>query len=185
MHARQAGRRPRRAPGPAGRGCRARAVRTVVLGQPFRWGRHTPMPQVDVEGAHDQLRRAGRRRAAIADPVHVRGPRLLCVPAPVLYGAFRLYRDRSSRLGRERQAGWPALDDGLSRSGRRLPHRHAGRAGARGCMSLGAAVGIHLAARHAGRVRSLSLHSGWHATDEAIVIVLTATDITWSAPTTR
>ena len=32
-------------------------------------------------------------------------------------------------------------------------------------VSLGAAVGIHLAARHPGRVRSLSLHSGWHATD--------------------
>jgi 3-oxoadipate enol-lactonase len=31
--------------------------------------------------------------------------------------------------------------------------------------SLGAAVGIHLAARHPERVRSLSLHSGWHATD--------------------
>jgi pimeloyl-ACP methyl ester carboxylesterase len=33
-------------------------------------------------------------------------------------------------------------------------------------MSLGATVGIHLAARHPGRVRSLSLHSGWHATDD-------------------
>ena len=32
-------------------------------------------------------------------------------------------------------------------------------------VSLGAAVGMHLAARHPGRVRSLSLHSGWHATD--------------------
>jgi pimeloyl-ACP methyl ester carboxylesterase len=32
-------------------------------------------------------------------------------------------------------------------------------------MSLGAAVGIHLAARHPGRVRSPSLHSGWHASD--------------------
>jgi pimeloyl-ACP methyl ester carboxylesterase len=32
-------------------------------------------------------------------------------------------------------------------------------------VSLGAAVGIHLAARHPGRVRSLSVHSGWHATD--------------------
>ena len=32
-------------------------------------------------------------------------------------------------------------------------------------VSLGAAVGLHLAARHPGRVRSLSLHSGWHATD--------------------
>jgi pimeloyl-ACP methyl ester carboxylesterase len=36
-------------------------------------------------------------------------------------------------------------------------------------MSLGAAVGIHLATRHPGRVRSLSLHSGWHATHEAMV----------------
>ena len=30
-------------------------------------------------------------------------------------------------------------------------------------VSLGAAVGIHLAARHPGCVRSLSLHSGWDA----------------------
>jgi len=33
-------------------------------------------------------------------------------------------------------------------------------------MSLGAAVGMHLAARHPERVRSLSLHSGWHASDD-------------------
>jgi pimeloyl-ACP methyl ester carboxylesterase len=39
-------------------------------------------------------------------------------------------------------------------------------------MSLGAAVGIHLAARHPGRVRSLSLHSGWHASDDYLKIVL-------------
>jgi pimeloyl-ACP methyl ester carboxylesterase len=39
-------------------------------------------------------------------------------------------------------------------------------------MSLGAAVGIHLAARHSGRVRSLSLHSGWHATDDYLKIVV-------------
>jgi pimeloyl-ACP methyl ester carboxylesterase len=39
-------------------------------------------------------------------------------------------------------------------------------------MSLGAAVGIHLAARHPGRVRSLSLHSGWHATDDYLKIVV-------------
>ena len=32
-------------------------------------------------------------------------------------------------------------------------------------VSLGATVGLHLAARHPGRVRSLSLHSCWHATD--------------------
>src|SRR5436305_7130626 len=39
-------------------------------------------------------------------------------------------------------------------------------------VSLGAAVGIHLAARHPGRVRSLSLHSGWHASDNYLNIVL-------------
>jgi pimeloyl-ACP methyl ester carboxylesterase len=39
-------------------------------------------------------------------------------------------------------------------------------------MSLGAAVGIHLAARDPGRVRSLSLHSGWHASDDYLKIVL-------------
>jgi pimeloyl-ACP methyl ester carboxylesterase len=39
-------------------------------------------------------------------------------------------------------------------------------------MSLGAAVGIHLAARHPQRVRSLSLHSGWHATDDYLTVVV-------------
>src|SRR6478672_9195522 len=39
-------------------------------------------------------------------------------------------------------------------------------------MSLGAAVGIHLAARHPDRVRSLSLHSAWHATDDYLTIVV-------------
>ena len=32
-------------------------------------------------------------------------------------------------------------------------------------VSLGAAVGMHLAARHPGRVRSLSLHSAWDTSD--------------------
>ena len=39
-------------------------------------------------------------------------------------------------------------------------------------MSFGAAVGMHLAARHPGRVRSLSLHSGWHATDDYLKTVV-------------
>ena len=39
-------------------------------------------------------------------------------------------------------------------------------------MSLGAAVGMHLAARHPGRVRSLSLHSGWHDTDDYLKTVV-------------
>jgi pimeloyl-ACP methyl ester carboxylesterase len=39
-------------------------------------------------------------------------------------------------------------------------------------VSLGAAVGLHLAARHPGRVRSLSLHSGWHATDAFLKTVV-------------
>ena len=39
-------------------------------------------------------------------------------------------------------------------------------------MSLGAAVGMHLAARHPGRVRSLSLHSGWHASDDYLKVVV-------------
>jgi pimeloyl-ACP methyl ester carboxylesterase len=39
-------------------------------------------------------------------------------------------------------------------------------------MSLGAAVGMHVAARHPGRVRSLSLHSGWHASDDYLNIVV-------------
>ena len=39
-------------------------------------------------------------------------------------------------------------------------------------VSLGATVGMHLAARHPGRVRSLSLHSGWHATDDYLKIVV-------------
>lgn len=39
-------------------------------------------------------------------------------------------------------------------------------------VSLGAAVGLHLAARHPGRVRSLSLHSGWHASDDYLRTVV-------------
>jgi pimeloyl-ACP methyl ester carboxylesterase len=39
-------------------------------------------------------------------------------------------------------------------------------------VSLGATVGIHLAARHPGRVRSLSLHSAWHASDDYLKIVV-------------
>jgi pimeloyl-ACP methyl ester carboxylesterase len=39
-------------------------------------------------------------------------------------------------------------------------------------VSLGAAVGMHLAARHPGRVRSLSLHSGWDASDDYLKIVV-------------
>jgi len=39
-------------------------------------------------------------------------------------------------------------------------------------MSLGAAVGMHLAARHPGRVRSLSVHSGWQASDDYLKIVV-------------
>ena len=39
-------------------------------------------------------------------------------------------------------------------------------------MSFGAAVGMHLAARHPDRVRSLSLHSGWHSSDDYLKIVV-------------
>lgn len=39
-------------------------------------------------------------------------------------------------------------------------------------MSFGAAVGMHLVARHPGRVRSLSLHSPWHASDDYLKIVV-------------
>jgi pimeloyl-ACP methyl ester carboxylesterase len=39
-------------------------------------------------------------------------------------------------------------------------------------VSLGAAVGIHLAARHPSRVRSLSLHSGWNASDDYLKVVV-------------
>jgi 3-oxoadipate enol-lactonase len=39
-------------------------------------------------------------------------------------------------------------------------------------MSFGAAVGIHLAARHPRRVRTPSLHGGWHASDDYLKIVI-------------
>ena len=39
-------------------------------------------------------------------------------------------------------------------------------------VSLGAAVGIHLAARHPDRVRSLSLHGGWPVTDAYLATVV-------------
>src|SRR3954447_10680325 len=39
-------------------------------------------------------------------------------------------------------------------------------------MSLGAAVGMHLAARHPARVRTLSLHSPWDASDDYLKTVI-------------
>jgi pimeloyl-ACP methyl ester carboxylesterase len=39
-------------------------------------------------------------------------------------------------------------------------------------VSLGAAVAMHLAARHPERVRSLSLHSAWHTTDAYVTAVV-------------
>jgi len=39
-------------------------------------------------------------------------------------------------------------------------------------VSLGAAVGMHLAARHPRRVRSLSLHSAWDASDRYLTTIL-------------
>ena len=39
-------------------------------------------------------------------------------------------------------------------------------------VSLGAAIGTHLAARHPGRVRSLSLHSAWATTDPYLQVLL-------------
>lgn len=39
-------------------------------------------------------------------------------------------------------------------------------------VSLGAAIGMHLAARHPDRVRSLSVHSGWHKTDPYVTTVV-------------
>ena len=39
-------------------------------------------------------------------------------------------------------------------------------------VSLGAAVGTQLAARHSARVRSLSLHSAWHTTDLDLKTIL-------------
>jgi pimeloyl-ACP methyl ester carboxylesterase len=39
-------------------------------------------------------------------------------------------------------------------------------------VSLGAAVGMHLAAQHPERVSSLSLHSGWHTTDAYLKVVV-------------
>lgn len=39
-------------------------------------------------------------------------------------------------------------------------------------VSLGAAVGMHLAARHPDRVRSLSLHSGWDRTDSYLQAIV-------------
>jgi 3-oxoadipate enol-lactonase len=39
-------------------------------------------------------------------------------------------------------------------------------------VSLGAGVGMHLAARHPDRVRSLSLHGGWHASDDYLKVVV-------------
>ena len=51
-------------------------------------------------------------------------------------------------------------------------------------MSLGAAVGMHLAARHPGRMRSLSVHSGWHVKDAYLnVVVEQWRTLAWALPT--
>ena len=78
---------------------------------------------------------------------------------------------------------FPAPARATSRPGRTRPSGYADQVaaflGAIGIdaahvagVSFGAAVGIHLAARHPGRVRSLSLHSGWHVTDDYLKIVI-------------
>ena len=124
------------------------------------------MPQADVDGLTHQLRRPGRRRAAPADPVPERRPCVLRLPAAGLHRALQLHLGRSARLRRERQAGRARTPP--------MPYADqlAGFLGAIGVerahvagVSLGAAVGMHLAARHPERVRSLSLHSAWDRSD--------------------
>lgn len=51
-------------------------------------------------------------------------------------------------------------------------------------MSFGAAVAMHLAAGHPDRVHSRSLHSGWHASDDYLKIVLEQWRVLASTPPT-
>jgi hypothetical protein len=60
--------------------------------------REASVPQVKVDRLTINLRGAGGGRAAPADPLHVRGPRLLRVPAAGVHRALQLHRDRLSAI---------------------------------------------------------------------------------------
>ena len=123
--------------------------------------------------AHDQLRRAGRGRAAPADPLHcpptTPATRSSCRPTPSTSAAsrstFPARARATSRPGRTRPRATPTRSPPSSaRSGSSSAHV-AG-------VSLGAGVAMHLAARHPGRVRSLSLHSAWDTSDRYLKTVV-------------
>ena len=114
------------------------------------------MPQVEVDRVTINYDVQGEGEPLLLIPYSVRGPRLLRVPAAGVYRALQLHRDRPARLGRERQAARAVLDRRLRRSGRRLPGRHRGRAGARGGR-LARCGGGHPPGRPSSRPRALAL----------------------------
>jgi pimeloyl-ACP methyl ester carboxylesterase len=130
------------------------------------------MPQVDVDGL------------TINYEVQGEGPPLLLIPylsADHACYAFQLpaYAEQFSCIGVDLPGAGESDKPAGPYSTETYADQVAGFLGAIGIerahvagVSLGAAVAMHLAARHPERVRSLSLHSTWHKTDaylEAIV----------------
>jgi pimeloyl-ACP methyl ester carboxylesterase len=112
------------------------------------------------------------RRAAPADPLHLCRPRLLGVPAAGVHRALSCIGIDLPGTGESDKPPGPYSTDGhADQVAAFLDAIGIDEAHVAG-MSFGAAVGIHLAARHPSRMRSLSLHSGWHASDDYLKIVV-------------
>ena len=124
--------------------------------------------------AHDRLRRTGRGRGRpLLIRLPVRRPRLLRLPVA----------GRTPRTSAVSRSTFPARARGDKPAGPYSTEGYADQVaaflGAIGIeqahvagVSLGAAVGMHLAARHPGRVRSRSLHSAWDASDAYLTSVV-------------
>jgi len=122
--------------------------------------------------AHVQQRRTGGGRATSADPLLVCRPRLLAFQLPAYTEHFSCIAIDLPGTGESDKPPGPYSTDGhADQVAAFLGAIGIERAHVAG-MSFGAAVGIHLAARHPGRVRPLSLHGGWHASDDYLKLVV-------------
>jgi pimeloyl-ACP methyl ester carboxylesterase len=120
----------------------------------------------------DQLRRAGRGRTAASDPY---------LSADHACYAFQLpaYTEHFSCIALDLPGTGESDKPAGPYSTEVYADQVAGFLGAIGVeqahvagVSLGAAVGMHLAVRHPGRVRSLSLHSAWDTSDRCLKTIV-------------
>ena len=130
------------------------------------------MPQIAVDGLQINYDDQGQGEPLLLIPYLSADHACYAFQTAGLHRALPVHRARPSRLGRQRQARRAVLDQGYA-------DQVAAFLGAIGVeqahvagVSLGAAVGMHLAARHPGRVRSLSLHSAWHRSDAYLTTVV-------------